>query len=138
MIGPTINIKGDVTGDENLVIEGKVEGKVDLGTKDVTVGASGKVKANIFANVIKVEGEVQGDMTGAEKVVISKTGKVQGNIEAPRVTLEDGAKFKGSIDMDPAGKASSESPVTPINASKSKQAADVASTEDKGTQAKSG
>ena len=138
MIGPTINIKGDVTGDENLVIEGTVEGKVDLGSKDVTIGASGKVKANIFASVIKVEGEVQGDMTGAEKVVISKTGMVQGNIEAPRVTLEDGAKFKGSIDMDPAGKATSESPVTSINASKAKQTAEAPKAEEKNPSVKSG
>ena len=114
MIGPTINIKGDITGDENLVIEGKVEGKVDLGSKDVTIGPTGRVRANINASVIKIEGEVHGDMQGEEKVVISKSGKVQGNIVAPRVTLEDGAKFKGSIDMDPAGTVMSDSPVTSL------------------------
>ncbi len=114
MIGSTIIIKGDISGDENLVIEGKVEGKVDLGSKDVTIGQSGRVRANVTASVIKIEGEVNGDMTGEEKVVISKTGKVQGNIIAPRVTLEDGAKFKGSIDMDPAGKAVPESSVAEL------------------------
>jgi cytoskeletal protein CcmA (bactofilin family) len=101
MIGPTIEIKGTVSGDEDLVIEGKVEGSVELGSHQVTVGQSGKVNADIQAKVVNIDGEVSGDLTGAEKVVISKSGKVRGNIVAPRVTLEDGAIFKGSIDMDP-------------------------------------
>ncbi|MBV1904704.1 MAG: polymer-forming cytoskeletal protein, partial [Pseudomonadales bacterium] len=62
---------------------------------------SGKVTADIMAKVVKIEGEVTGDIAGDEKVVISSTGRVRGNIVAPRMTLEDGAKFKGSIDMDP-------------------------------------
>ncbi len=102
LIGSTINIKGDISGDENLVIDGKVEGSIEMGTKEVTIGRNGRVAANVQANVIRIEGEVQGDISGNEKVIISKTGNVQGNIVAPRVTLEDGAKFKGSIDMDPA------------------------------------
>lgn len=103
MIGKTITIKGDITGEENLVIEGKVDGTVHLKSNDLTVGQSGKVNANVSANVVRIDGEVKGDITGVEKVVITKTGKVQGNIVGPRVTLEDGAKFKGSIDMDPGG-----------------------------------
>ena len=110
MIGPTIEIKGTVTGDEDLLIQGKVEGTVELGSHQVTVGQSGKVNADIQAKVVNIDGEVAGDLTGGEKVVISKSGKVRGNIVAPRVTLEDGAIFKGSIDMDPgetdAGKVS--------------------------------
>ncbi len=101
MIGPTIRIKGEVSGEENLLIEGKVDGSVSLRGKDLTVGSSGSVNANVSATVVKIDGEVKGDITGEEKVIISNTGKVQGNIVAPRVTLEDGAKFKGSIDMDP-------------------------------------
>jgi cytoskeletal protein CcmA (bactofilin family) len=107
MIGPTIEIKGTVTGDEDLVIQGKVEGSVELGSHQVTVGQSGKVNADIQAKVVNIDGEVSGDLTGGEKVVISKSGKVRGNIVAPRVTLEDGAIFKGSIDMDPGGAESS-------------------------------
>lgn len=102
MIGTTIRIKGEISGEEHLIIEGKVEGSVSLRGKDLTVGQSGTVKANVSANVVKIDGEVKGDITGEEKVIISKTGRVQGNIVAPRVTLEDGAKFKGSIDMDPS------------------------------------
>lgn len=101
MIGPSIHIKGTVTGGEDLLIQGKVEGTIDLGDHEVAVGQSGKVTADIKAKTIKIEGEVAGDVTGSEKVVIAKSGKVRGNIVAPRVTLEDGAIFKGSIDMDP-------------------------------------
>ncbi len=101
MIGPSIEIKGTVSGDEDLVVQGKVEGTIDLGDHQVTVGPSGSVTADIQAKVVNIDGEVSGDLTGGEKVVISKSGKVRGNIVAPRVTLEDGAIFKGSIDMDP-------------------------------------
>lgn len=101
MIGKSIVVKGNITGAETLVVEGSVEGSIDLPNNDLTVGESGRVSADLNAKVIKVAGQVTGDMVGAETVVISKTGKVQGNITAPRVTLEDGAKFKGSIDMDP-------------------------------------
>ena len=103
MIGKTITIKGDITGEENLVIEGKVDGTVHLKSNDLTVGQSGRVNANLSANVVRIDGEVKGDIVGTEKVVITKTGRVHGNIVGPRVTLEDGAKFKGSIDMDPTG-----------------------------------
>ena len=101
MIGSSIVIKGTVTGDEDLLIEGKVEGTIDLKSNVVSVGQSGRVSADINAKTVNIEGEVTGDITGNEKVVISKSGNVRGNIVAPRVTLEDGAIFKGSIDMDP-------------------------------------
>ncbi len=101
MIGPSIEIKGSVSGDEDLVIQGKVEGTIDLGAHEVTVGESGRVNADITARTVRIDGEVSGDVRGTEKVVISKTGNVKGNIIAPRMTLEDGAIFKGSIDMDP-------------------------------------
>jgi len=105
VIGQTIQIKGTVTGNENLVIEGKVEGSVDLSQNDLTIGQSGQVTADLVAKTVKIDGQVTGDISGQEKVIVSKTGKVQGNITAPRVTLEDGAKFKGAIDMDPGEQA---------------------------------
>ena len=101
VIGPGIHINGDISGDENLLVEGKVEGKIRLASHHVEIGQSGKVKADITAKVIKIAGAVRGDLSGSEKVVISRTGNVHGNIVAPRMTLEDGAIFKGSIDMDP-------------------------------------
>ena len=102
MIGESIKIQGTITGAENLVIEGTVEGSVNLPDNDLTVGESGQVKADLNAKNVIVNGQVVGDIRGSEKVIISQTGRVKGNIVAPRVTLEDGAKFKGSIDMDPS------------------------------------
>ena len=101
IIGPGIHINGDISGDENLVIEGKVDGKIRLGENHVEIGQSGRVNADITAKVIKISGAVRGDITGTEKVIISRSGNVHGNIVAPRMSLEDGAIFKGSIDMDP-------------------------------------
>ena len=103
-IGASIRIKGDVTGDENLIIQGQVEGTIKVQGHNVTISKTGKVKANIEANQIIVEGELVGDMHGEEKVIIRDTGNVYGNIVAPRVTLEDGALFKGSIEMEPRQK----------------------------------
>ncbi|MGD9021564.1 MAG: polymer-forming cytoskeletal protein [Lysobacterales bacterium] len=101
IIGAGIRINGDISGDDNLLIEGQVEGKIRLDAHQVEVGQNGKVKADITAKVVRIAGEVRGDVTGVEKVIISRTGNVHGNIIAPRMMLEDGAMFKGSIDMDP-------------------------------------
>ena len=102
MIGPSIVIKGEVTGEEDLLIQGKVEGTINLNGNQISIGESGEVRADIHAKVIQIDGKVTGDISASEKVVISKAGNVHGNIVAPRVTLEDGALFKGSIDMDPS------------------------------------
>jgi cytoskeletal protein CcmA (bactofilin family) len=99
-IGPSISIRGDLTGEEDLVVEGRVEGTIDLKQNNLTVGKDGRVNASVRANTISVDGEVEGDLSGDEQVVIRRSGNVHGNIIAPRVTLEDGCKFKGSIDMD--------------------------------------
>ncbi len=114
VIGTKIQIEGNIIGDENLIIEGKVDGTVEVRSKDLTIGPSGQVTANVTARIVKIDGTVKGDITGLEKVTISKTGKVQGNIVAPRVTLEDGAKFKGSIDMDPGEATTHETPRTSL------------------------
>ncbi len=100
-IGASIRIRGDVTGDENLIIQGEVDGTINVVGHNVTISNTGKVKANINAKQIIVEGVLSGDMAGEEKVIIRQTGNVHGNIVAPRVTLEDGALFKGSIEMEP-------------------------------------
>lgn len=100
-IGPSIFIKGDLTGDEDLVIEGKVEGKVDLKQNNLTVGKSGRVRADIFGRVVTVEGEVDGNVFAQEQAILRQSGALRGNISSPRVTLEDGSRFKGSIDMEP-------------------------------------
>lgn len=118
VIGSTVKIKGEISGDEDLIIEGQVEGSISLLSHGLTVGATGKVNANIRAKNVKIDGEVKGDITGGEKVVISKAGRVRGNIVAPRVTLEDGAQFKGSIDMDPGVAVPKEVPLSSVSGSK--------------------
>ena len=101
MIGSMVVIDGNITSAEDLIIEGKVSGTITATGHEVTVGQAGQLNANISAKTVRIEGRVEGDISGCEKVIISKTGNVLGNIDAPRVTLEDGAKFKGSIEMDP-------------------------------------
>lgn len=104
-IGPSISIRGDVTGEEDLVIEGRIEGTVKLPQNNVTVGKDGRIKADVHARVIEVQGQLEGDLNGDEQVVLRRSSNVQGNIVAPRVTLEDGCRFRGSIDMEPKSAA---------------------------------
>jgi cytoskeletal protein CcmA (bactofilin family) len=104
MIGPSISLKGDVTGDEDLMIQGRIEGKVKLTKHNVTIGPEGRVKADVHGRTVVVEGQVEGDLRGEEQIILRRTAKVEGSITAPRVTLEDGAVFRGGIEMDSAGK----------------------------------
>lgn len=100
VIGSSISIKGDLTGEEDLLIQGKVEGTIRLNQYNVTVGKNGTIKADIFAKGIQVDGEVEGNLNGEDHVIIRKTGHVSGHIRAPKVGLEEGCRFKGSIEMD--------------------------------------
>jgi cytoskeletal protein CcmA (bactofilin family) len=108
VIGPSIFIKGDLSGDEDLVIEGRVEGKIDLKQHNVTIGKNGRVNADVYGNTVIVEGEVDGNLFAQQQAVLRQSGAVRGNITAPRVILEDGSRFRGSVDMDSheAGKGS--------------------------------
>lgn len=109
-IGPSITIQGDVTGEEDLLVEGRVQGTVQLRNHAVTVGESGKLKAQIVAKSITIRGTVEGDLLGEEDVTVHPTGSVLGNIRAPRVSLESGCRFKGSIDMEKAVKLAGDKP----------------------------
>ncbi len=100
IIAPSVSITGEVTGDEDLTIQGRVEGKIDLKKNNVTVDKKGRIVADIYGNRITVEGEVQGNLFGEERIALRKSGVVRGNMTAPRVKIEDGAKFQGTIDMD--------------------------------------
>ncbi|MES9826257.1 MAG: polymer-forming cytoskeletal protein [Candidatus Thiodiazotropha endolucinida] len=100
VIGPSIQINGDLSGEEDLIIQGKVSGTIQLREKSLTVGAKGQVDASVLAHRIIIEGKVNGDLCGSERVSIRKTGNVQGNIISPKVSLDEGCRFKGSIDMD--------------------------------------
>jgi cytoskeletal protein CcmA (bactofilin family) len=100
VIGPSIHIDGDLRGEEDLLIEGEVNGTVQLKSNSLTIGANGKVRADVYAHSIFVEGLMEGDLYGSERVAIRKTAEVRGNVTSPRVSLEEGARFKGSIEMD--------------------------------------
>lgn len=104
-IGPSISIKGDVTGSEDLLIQGKVDGSVTLDLHAVSVGGEGRVNANITGRVITIEGTVEGDLTAEEQIILRGSAHVQGDIKAPRVVLEDGATFRGLVDMGAARSA---------------------------------
>lgn len=101
-IGPSISIKGDVTGSEDLLIQGRVDGSVTLDDHAVGVGSEGRVKADIVGRLITVEGHVEGDLTAQEQIVLRGSAQVKGDIKAPRVVLEDGATFRGLVDMGSA------------------------------------
>jgi len=109
VIGPSITIKGDISGDEDLMILGRVQGTVNLAQHNVTIGPSGRVKADVRGRMVIVEGEVDGDLKAGEQIVLRHTAKVEGSISAPRVALEDGAVFRGAIEMDSASKMGKES-----------------------------
>lgn len=99
VIGPTLRFKGELSAKEDLVIEGYVEGRIAHQDKNLTIGENGKVKADVHAKVIDILGEVEGDVRGDEIVRLKASARVDGNISAPRLVLEDGAFFTGSIEM---------------------------------------
>ncbi len=105
VIGASIHVDGTLRGNEDLVIEGKVKGTVELKQNSVTIGAQGEVKADVYAHTIFVDGSMEGNLVAAERIVIRKSARIRGSITAPRVSLEDGARFNGSIDMDPESEA---------------------------------
>lgn len=131
VIGRSIRINGDLSGDEDLRIEGDVSGTVELKNSALTIGKEGKVKAGVFAKSIAVDGETQGDLYATERVSVHVNARVQGNIIAPRVSIEEGAHFKGSIEMDPAaieralGKTTSSSTDEPVAKKKSDNTTDI-------------
>lgn len=102
-IGKSVIIKGELSGSEDLTIEGTVEGKIELRQNVLTIGGNAKIKAQVFAKSVIVQGEVHGNITATEKVDIRESGSVDGDVVAPRVAISDGAHFRGSIDMQKAG-----------------------------------
>ena len=99
-IGKSVIIKGELSGSENLTIEGQFEGKIDLRDNALTVGPNGKIKADLlFAKSVDILGRVTGKITAVDIVSIRENGAVDGDITAPRIAIADGAHFRGSVDM---------------------------------------
>lgn len=99
ILPPTLRFKGELSADEDLLIQGQIEGTIKH-TQRVTVGKEGKVKANISAQTIKIEGAVEGDLHAERSVYVEESGNLRGNIHAPSVCLVEGSKFNGAVDMD--------------------------------------
>ena len=105
-IGRSITIKGEVTGDEDILIQGRVDGSVNLKQQSVTVGPEGRVKADITGRTVIVEVEVECNLKAQDQVILRATAAVQGDITASRLVLEDGAVFRGGVDMgEPEGQS---------------------------------
>jgi cytoskeletal protein CcmA (bactofilin family) len=102
-IGKSLVIKGEVTGSESLYIDGRVEGSINLSGNRVTVGRNGVVSANINAREIVVLGKVRGNLTASDRVDIRSDGSLTGDVVAARISIEDGAFFKGGIDIRKGG-----------------------------------
>ena len=108
-IGKSVVIKGELSGSEDLTIEGQVEGRIDLKDNVLTIGPNGKIKAEVFAKAVVVLGEVTGNVTASEKVDIRDNGSVDGDVASPRVAIAEGAHFRGSVDMQRAGQKAQQS-----------------------------
>src|SRR3954454_7270027 len=104
-IGKSVVIKGELSGSEDLTIEGQVEGKIELRQNILTIGPNARIKAQVFAKGVVILGEITGNVTATEKVDIRDNGSVDGDIAAPRVAIAEGAHFRGSIDMQRTGGA---------------------------------
>jgi cytoskeletal protein CcmA (bactofilin family) len=99
-LGPSLHVKGEISGNEDLLIEGSVEGLVQLDERKLTVGASAKLTADIIAREVVVYGQVKGNLRAKDRIEIKKDGSVNGDLTTARIMIEDGAYFKGSIEID--------------------------------------
>jgi cytoskeletal protein CcmA (bactofilin family) len=99
-LGPSLHVKGEISGNEDLLIEGSVEGLVQLDERKLTVGATAKLTADIIAREVVVYGSVKGNLRAKDRIEIKKDGSVNGDLTTARIMIEDGAYFKGSIEID--------------------------------------
>ena len=105
-IGKSITLKGDLSGNEDLVIEGHIEGRVDLPSNQLTIGANGSCSAEVHAKTVVVIGKVNGNVIATERIEIQATGLVNGDVSAPKLVVQEGAVVNGSIEMGAKAKAS--------------------------------
>ena len=113
-IGKSVIIKGQVNSDEDLTIEGRVEGMIDLRQNVLTIGPNGKIEADLLAKSIVVLGDVTGNVTATERIEIRDNGSVDGDLVSPRVVITEGAHFRGSVDMQQGAVGQPESKRKPV------------------------
>jgi cytoskeletal protein CcmA (bactofilin family) len=119
-IGKSVVVKGELSGSEDLIVDGEVEGSISLKGQTCTVGPNGRVRANIEARNVVVHGRVNGDIHATERVELRKTASLAGDISTARISIDDGAFFKGGIDIqkpEPASKAEVKPPQPTATAS---------------------
>jgi len=113
-IGKSVLVKGELSGSEDLTVDGQVEGRIELRDNVLTVSVNGRIRAEIFAKSVVVFGQVHGNVTASDKVDIRDHGSIEGNIIAPRVAIAEGAHFRGSVDMQKgAAKPAEAAPARP-------------------------
>jgi cytoskeletal protein CcmA (bactofilin family) len=100
VIGPSLVFKGHLVANEDLLIQGRIEGSIDHSGANLTIGIHGEVQADIVARKVLIQGAVDGDVRASETITVEASARVQGNLSAPRVGLKEGARFKGAIEMD--------------------------------------
>src|SRR3954467_12518858 len=98
-IGKSVIVKGELSGSEDLYLDGEVEGSIELRGNSLTVGPNGRVRANVHARDVVVHGKVDGNIRGTERVELKKSAVLNGDIATQRIVIEDGAYFKGAIDI---------------------------------------
>ena len=116
-IGKSLKLKGEITGSEDLYIDGEVEGTVELKENSLTVGPNGKVHADVSARSITILGRLQGNVKAGERIEIRKTGSLEGDLSTARIVIEDGAVFRGSIDIVKPGQNAANGPAASAAAS---------------------
>ena len=99
VLGPHIAVRGTLTGEEDLVVEGRLEGHVTL-SGHLIIAQTGDVEADLDVDSVEVHGQVRGDITAARSITIQKGAEVTGNVKAPRVIINDGARFEGPVEME--------------------------------------
>jgi cytoskeletal protein CcmA (bactofilin family) len=104
-LGASLHVKGEISGHEDLLVDGSVEGLIQLEDRKLTVGASAKVSADVVAREVVVYGNVKGNLRARDRIEIKKDGSVVGDLTTARIMIEDGAYFKGSIEIDKTGEA---------------------------------
>jgi len=100
VIGPSLLFRGMLAAAEDLLVQGRVEGSITHSGSNLTIGGNGEVKADIFARKVIIQGVLYGDVRASDTIIVEASARVQGNLFAPRVSLKEGSRFKGAIDMD--------------------------------------
>ena len=102
-IGKSVIIKGELSGSEDLYIDGQVEGSIELRNNSLTIGPNGQVKADVNAKGVTIQGKLEGNITASDRLELRKSAIIVGDISTQRITIEDGAYFKGKVNVQRDG-----------------------------------